>query len=230
MPEEFDTQVERIAALGEPVRRELYQYVVAQDTPVGREQAAAGAGVAHHTAKFHLDKLVADGLLDAEYARPPGRGGPGAGRPAKLYRRAARDISVNLPDRRYELAGHVMAEAITIAARDDIPIMEALRAAAAATGRSLTGGAATGEDLGLGGPIERVGELLASNGYEPRTADGTITMANCPFHNLAQTYTELVCGMNLGLIDALLDGLGRTELRARLDPGPGRCCVTVTTR
>ncbi|GAB3973812.1 helix-turn-helix domain-containing protein [Plantactinospora veratri] len=229
MSEEFDTQVERIAALGEPVRRELYRYVVAQDSPVGREQAAAGAGVAHHTAKFHLDKLVADGLLDAEYARPPGRGGPGAGRPAKLYRRAARDISVSLPDRRYDLAGHVMAEAITTAARDQIPIMEALRAAAAATGRSLAGAAAD-EDPGAGGPIERVSDLLSSNGYEPRIADGIITLANCPFHNLAQTYTELVCGMNLGVIDALLDGLGGTELRARLDPGPGRCCVTVTSR
>jgi predicted ArsR family transcriptional regulator len=227
MSEEFSTQVERIAALGEPVRRRLYQYVVAQDGPVGRDQAAVGAGVAHHTAKFHLDKLVADGLLDIEYARPPGRSCPGAGRPAKLYRRAAREIAVSIPDRRYELAAHVMAEAITAAARDRVPVMEAIRAAAAATGRDLAAEAA-GE--GPPGNIQEVSDVLACSGYEPRAADGTITLANCPFHNLAETYTELVCGMNLNLIDALLDRLGSTQLRARLDPGPGRCCVTVSPR
>ncbi|HLL64438.1 MAG TPA: helix-turn-helix domain-containing protein [Micromonosporaceae bacterium] len=227
MSEEFGTQVERIAALGEPVRRELYQYVVAQGGPVGREQAATGVGVALHTAKFHLDKLVADGLLDIEYARPPGRGGPGAGRPAKLYRRVARDISVSLPDRRYELAGHVMAEAITVAARDRVPIMEALRIAAATTGREM---AADRTGKLRAGDIEEVSEVLACNGYEPRTVDGAIALANCPFHNLAQTHTELVCGMNLGLIDALLDQLGNTDLCARLNPGPGRCCVMVTSR
>jgi predicted ArsR family transcriptional regulator len=69
----FDAQVTGIAALGEPIRRALYRYVVAQAAPVNRDQAAEGAGVARHVAKFHLDKLVEDGLLDVTYARPTGR-------------------------------------------------------------------------------------------------------------------------------------------------------------
>src|SRR5688572_23905287 len=173
MPEDFADDVASVAALGEPVRRALYRYVVAQDAPVSRERAAAGTGVARHVAKFNLDRLVADGLLDIEYARPPGRSGPGAGRPAKLYRRAARDISVSLPDRRYQLAGHVMAEAITAAARDRVPIVEALRTAAAVTGREL--GADPAEE-GRPGNLEKVSEVLARNGYEPRTVDGAITL------------------------------------------------------
>src|SRR3954471_2014137 len=139
--EDFAADVASVAALNEPVRRELYRYVVAQDGPVSREKAAAGTGVAHHVAKFNLDRLVADGLLEVEYSRPPGRGGPGAGRPAKLYRRAARDISVSLPERRYDLAGRVMAEAITVAGRDRIPVDDALRVAARDTGRHLGGDA-----------------------------------------------------------------------------------------
>src|SRR4051794_35344309 len=99
MSESFAADVASVAALGEPVRRDLYRYVVTQHDPVSREAAAAATGVAHHVAKFNLDRLVAEGLLDVEYSRPPGRGGPGAGRPAKLYRRAARDISVSLPER-----------------------------------------------------------------------------------------------------------------------------------
>src|ERR1051325_6417038 len=118
----FDKQVTSVAALGEPVRRELYRFVVAQPEPVSREQAAAGVGVPHHVAKFHLDKLEEDGLLDVEYRRPPGRRGPGAGRPAKLYRRSARPIAVNLPERRYELAGDILADAITAAQQAGLPV------------------------------------------------------------------------------------------------------------
>ncbi len=215
MSDEFDAQVASVAALGEPIRRGLYQYVVAQEGPVGREQAAAGTGVALHVAKFHLDKLVADGLLEADYSRPPGRGGPGAGRPAKLYRRSSRHIAVSLPERRYDLAGRVMAEAITAATRQGIPVADALRAAARTVGRSL------------GVPGDQPAEVLARHGYEPRTTGDAVVLANCPFHALAERYTELVCGMNLDLINGLLDALGPGERRARLDPAPGRCCVTI---
>jgi predicted ArsR family transcriptional regulator len=224
MSEDFAADVASVAALSEPVRRDLYRYVVAQDGPVSREQAAVGTGVAHHVAKFNLDRLVADGLLDVEYRRPPGRSGPGAGRPAKLYRRAARDISVSLPERRYDLAGRVMAEAITVAGRDHVPVDEALHAAARATGRRI------GQDaeVDVGVPAQdAVSQVLARNGYEPRTVDGEIVLANCPFHSLAKTYTELMCGMNLDLIGGLLDEVCPGVLRAELNPGPSRCCVTV---
>jgi predicted ArsR family transcriptional regulator len=229
MPEKFDAQVQSIAALGEPIRRALYQYVVAQGRPIGREGAAAGVGVAHHVAKFHLDRLVADGLLEFEYARPPGRSGPGAGRPAKLYRRSTRDISVSLPDRRYELAGRVMAEAITTAVQDARPIAESLREAASTTGRNL-GVEASRSIPHPENSIEAVSEVLACNGYEPRASQNDVVLANCPFHSLAETYTQLVCGMNLALIGGVLDGLGSVDLCARLDPGPGRCCVAITKK
>ena len=94
---DFDRQVAGIAALGDPLRRALYRYVVSRPGPVNRDQVAEGAGVARHVAKFHLDKLADEGLLAVEYARPAGRGGPGAGRPAKLYRRAAGEVAVSLP-------------------------------------------------------------------------------------------------------------------------------------
>src|SRR5687767_15672 len=93
----FDAQVAGVAALGEPVRRRLYWFVAAQAHPVSRDQAADALGIARHIVKFHLDRLEADGLLEAEFSRPPGRGGPGAGRPAKLYRRSSRQFTVSLP-------------------------------------------------------------------------------------------------------------------------------------
>ncbi|MGN9909633.1 helix-turn-helix transcriptional regulator [Phytohabitans sp. LJ34] len=226
MPDDFDASVTKLAALAEPVRRALYQYVAGQPEPVGREQAAAGVGVAHHLAKFHLDKLVDDGLLEAEYSRPPGRGGPGAGRPAKLYRRAAGSIAVSVPERRYDLAGHVMARAITTAQETGVPLDEALADAARATGAELARRARDGAPPG--DHLAAVSQVLAGTGYEPRVEGDGVTLSNCPFHQLAESYTALVCGINLHLIAGVLDALPAADLRARLAPAPGRCCVTVT--
>ena len=105
----FVRDVAGIAALNEPARRDLYLFVVGQAESVSRDQAADGVGVARHTAKFHLDKLVEDGLLDTEFKRLTGRQGPGAGRPTKLYMRSATQFEVSLPERHYDLAGRLMA-------------------------------------------------------------------------------------------------------------------------
>lgn len=228
--ESFDAQVASVAALGEPVRRALYRYVVAQPDAVSREQAASGVGVAHHVAKFHLDKLEADGLLDVEHRRPPGRSGPGAGRPTKLYRRTDRDIAVSLPARRYDLAARVMAEAITSTSATGAPLSESLRQAARNAGRTLGLQACTtlGARSGKRGAIKAITNVLEANGYEPRTENAAITLANCPFHSLSQDYTELVCGMNLDLIDGLIRAADQGTLHAALTPAPNRCCVTIT--
>jgi predicted ArsR family transcriptional regulator len=230
--DEFDDRVTTVAALGEPIRRALYRYVVAQDGPVSREQAAAGAGVAHHVAKFHLDKLEGDGLLDVEYSRPAGRTGPGAGRPAKLYRRSSREIEVSLPERRYDLVGDVMARAITTAQHAGVPVTDAVRESARAVGQRL-GEQAKHKAAGRrtrAAVASAVSEVLADQGYEPRSTSKGITLANCPFHRLADTYTDLVCGMNLDLVTGLLEVVAPEKLHARLDPAPGRCCVTVDKR
>jgi predicted ArsR family transcriptional regulator len=227
MSDEFAADVASVAALSEPVRRILYRYVIDQGRPVSRDDAAAGVGVAHHVAKFHLDRLVADGLLDVEYRRPPGRTGPGAGRPAKLYRRGDREIMVSLPERRYDMAAEVLAEALTIAARDALPVHDAIRTAAKAAGHHLGENADPADGVAA---QQMVSDLLARFGYEPRATPDGLVLSNCPFHHLAQSYTALVCGMNLDLIDGVLERLCPGELRADLDPGPGRCCVTIRTK
>jgi predicted ArsR family transcriptional regulator len=225
----LDTQLSGIAALGEPVRRALYRYVIAQDAPVGRDKAATGVGVPRHTAKFHLDKLVEDGLLDVEFRRPPGRSGPGAGRPAKLYKRSARELSVSLPERRYDIAGEIMARAIDNAERDKIPVADALRDASMELGRVLGQNALADsrEPIDDETRLDLARGVLVKYGYEPRNGEACVTLANCPFHALAQRYTALVCGMNLDLLRGILEGLQATHLEARLDPATNRCCVTL---
>jgi predicted ArsR family transcriptional regulator len=230
--DDFDTRVCGIAALGEPVRRSLYVYVAAQESSVNRDQAAQGVGVARHVAKFHLDKLVDDGLLEVEYRRPAGRGGPGAGRPTKFYRRSSREVAVSLPERHYELAGRLLARAIVDAESNRVPVRDSLRAAAREVGLDL--GRRARERAGPRASRAAVGrantEVLRDCGFEPREDATGVTLVNCPFHVLAQDYTELVCGMNLELIGGLVDGLESPTLEAQLDPGPGRCCVRLNRK
>jgi len=231
VPDDFDSRVACIGALAEPVRRQLYRYVAAQPEPVGRDQVAAETGVPRHVVKFHLDRLADEGLLDVEFRRLSGRQGPGAGRPAKLYRRAAREVSVTLPERRYDLAGEILADAVEEATRAGGSVREAVARSAAAAGRRLGTRARVEGDLDTDAPpLDSLAGVLASCGYEPRVQADRLVLANCPFHALAARHLELVCGMNLDLVAALTEELGHTDVDVRLDPGPDRCCVVLARR
>ena len=216
-----------LASLAEPTRRALYLYVYAQDRPVSRDEAAAGVGVPRHRAKFHLDRLVDDGLLETGFARRTGRQGPGAGRPAKFYRRGACELSVTLPERRYELAGQLMARAISEAQGEELPVAETLQRAARERGRSLAGlvERRAGDSASPAALLAAARGVLDDEGYETRSDPAGLTLANCPFRALAAEHTALVCGMNLAIMEGLLERLGRLGYATVLDPAEGRCCV-----
>lgn len=165
--------------------------------------------------------------METTFGRPPGRTGPGAGRPAKLYRRSSRQIEVSVPDRRYDLAGRLLARAVTDAERDGVPVREALLRAARDTGESLGADARarSGARPSRARLTAAAREVLEELGYEPRPEGRGVELANCPFHALAADYTVLVCGMNLELMGGMLAGLGPSGLEACADPVPGKCCV-----
>ncbi|HZA18361.1 MAG TPA: helix-turn-helix domain-containing protein [Pseudonocardiaceae bacterium] len=218
-----DVDVAGISSLADPVRRQLYRFVCSQAEPVSRDQAAEAVGVARHQAKFHLDRLEAEGLLQSDYVRLTGRSGPGAGRPAKRYRRGGSELSVTIPPREYDLAGHIMAEAITDNASTGTPIAEALAKAAAAHGRAIAAGSY--DPASASDALNRSLRLLADHGYEPRRLGRTVVLTNCPFHSLARTHTELVCNMNKALLADFAESIAPDLFEVRLEPGEDRCCV-----
>jgi predicted ArsR family transcriptional regulator len=236
------TDLASLSSLDDPVRRRLYQVVCERAEPVGRDEAAAAAGVGRALAIYHLDKLVEAGLLTASYQRPPGRSGPGAGRPAKLYMRSDREFAVTVPPREYELAARLLVQAVEADPCGDsrAALLEAARRIGAELGGRFRPGHAdrTGvaDRTGLPGRAEvaeldgvaDLDEALAEHGYEPRNdEDGVIRLRNCPFHQLAEHHRDVVCGMNLGLIEGILAGLGAKGVRPVLDPQPGHCCVAI---
>jgi predicted ArsR family transcriptional regulator len=222
----FDRNVTGIGVLADPVRRQLYRFVCSQAQPVTRDQAAEAVGIARHKAKFHLDRLEAEGLLEADYVRLTGRTGPGAGRPAKRYRQGRREFAITLPPRDYELAGHIMADAISESAHTGTPIFDALNNAAAAHGAAIAAISAD-HPSAADEALDLAVRILTEHGYEPRRIDHIVIMANCPFHRLAVGHTELVCGLNHSLLSGFVDSVAPDLLEARLEPGANRCCVTL---
>lgn len=222
LPSAPESAIAGIAALAEPVRRDLFDLVARSRTAVSRDQAAEALGIATHTAKFHLDRLVDEGLLEVEFRRLTGRTGPGSGRPAKLYRRTDRELTISLPERHYDLLSRILATAVAEATTSGEPV----GAIAARVAREE--GAAWGSDLGPLDPdeLERLATALAAGGYEPWIEEQTMFLRNCPFHRVAQEQTELVCGLNLEFVSGVATGAGCDGVATRLDPGVNRCCVS----
>ncbi|UUT35012.1 helix-turn-helix domain-containing protein [Microbacterium elymi] len=129
-------RADALGALGDPMRRRVYDVVARAHDAVGRDAAAAAAGIPRSTVAFHLDRLVEAGLLTVEYRRLSGRSGPGAGRPAKLYRAVAGELVGSIPERHYEVAGDLLASAAERADRDGVPMRDAVTAQAHELGAS----------------------------------------------------------------------------------------------
>lgn len=220
--EEPPVALVRLCTLDEPTRWSVYQ-AVRQDPPASRAQVAEAVGISVSLAAFHLDTLVDASLLEASYARPPGRGGPGAGRPAKWYRPSDARLEVSVPARRYELLGTILAQAVhTAAASGDAAA--AVTAAARAVGRRL------GADAPRRSRRRAWANVLQPLGYEPREdGEGTV-FANCPFAALAEAHPDMVCVANLALVTGILEGARVEGVSAQLRPGAGGCCVLLHER
>jgi predicted ArsR family transcriptional regulator len=228
----LEQRIAGIAALDQPIRRDLYQLLAASDGWTSRDDAAAALGIHRSVAAFHLDKLADAGVIEVRFQRTTGRQGPGAGRPSKLYRPSQDEIAASVPDRHYDLAGSLLASAVAESTRTGAPAADCLRVAARAAGRAIGDEAARavehvrrGDEWG-----QAVVEVLARHGYEPEVGSGgEIALANCPFHRLAEEHRQLVCGMNLDFLGGLLEGVRpHAHLSPHLDPQPGWCCVRIS--
>jgi predicted ArsR family transcriptional regulator len=228
-PSDVDAQITAVAALNEPLRRGLYRFVVGQPDPVSRDQAAQELAISRELAAFHLEKLVELGMLEVEFRRLSGRQGPGAGRPAKLYRPSDRKLDLSFPERRYDLAAHLLAEAVE---SDPGGVRERLHEVARRFGEELGQRARPqlGRRPGSDRLLAHAAAALEGYGFEPVLRDGQLWLRNCPFDSVAAAHREVVCGMNLAILEGLIAGLRTDAIAAILAPAPGRCCVVVTGR
>lgn len=216
--------LEALSLLTDQTRRRLYEFVARSDHPVSREECAQALRLDRSLTAYHLDKLLEHGYLESSYERQPGRrGGPGSGRPPKLYRRSGRAFVARAPARDYRL----LAELVVAAADEASPTArEAIESAAREVGRSLAEPASDAR----GRPEEGLRELLRRQGYEPYDAEpDLLRLHNCPFDAVASRHPRLVCALNHALIEGMLSGLGGDPDSALLAPHDGCCCVAIRT-
>ncbi|MCU1435227.1 MAG: ArsR family transcriptional regulator [Pseudarthrobacter sp.] len=212
-------RVAAIASLGDEKRRQLFQLVASWDGAVGRDDAADTLGLPRSTASFHLDKLVQDGLLAVEFHKAAGKAGPGSGRPAKMYRPAASEVSASVPDRNYDLAGELLAAAIEDSTATGEAVGDSLRTTSYRKGRELAAGA------------EGLTEFMAGEGYDPQPdGEGGLVLANCPFHRLSDGHPDVVCVMNGSFLRGAAAACGEPEERIMPNGVQGQCCARIAGR
>ncbi|MFN2582464.1 MAG: helix-turn-helix transcriptional regulator [Candidatus Dormibacteria bacterium] len=218
--------IKALDVLAEPTRRELYRLVARYPDGLSRDDAAHQTHIGRALAAYHLDRLHAAGLLDVEYRRPPGRGGPGAGRPAKFYRRSERAVQLSLPPRNDVLLSEIFATSMDPRGTATPP----RTVVDAAHRRGCDLGARARERAGARPSRRRLQQAaldaLDDEGFEPEIERGAITLRNCPFHAVAQSHRRLVCGVNHVLMQGFAGSLGE-DVCAELQPDASRCCVVL---
>jgi predicted ArsR family transcriptional regulator len=209
------SRIAAVTSLSDPTRLALYELVSRSSEPVSRDAAAEAVGLSRSTTAFHLDRLADEGLLQVEYRRLSGKTGPGSGRPSKLYRRVADEVTVSVPERHYDFAGHVLASAIERSMETGTAVKDALSEIAEDAGRVLAEGS------------ESLTDSLEENGFEPMAEGSDVVLGNCPFAALAQRHTGLVCEMNYHLVKGM-EQAARDSHTVRSEPGAARCCIRIT--
>jgi predicted ArsR family transcriptional regulator len=232
-----------------PVRRRIVEVLDALPTrgaeegslqrSTGLTAAEVGAAVQLHptSARFHLEQLVAAGVLTSSFHRH------GTGRPRKRYAvGAGHGTGVNT-EASYRMLAELLTQAVAPQQSGDRLSAEEAGARWARQhvlspdgADSLTTPAQTpGQWLATTG---RVVDLLEAWGYRPsvRTGAGghtvTVVLAQCPFLELARAHTDVVCAAHLGLLKGALEALGEVGTDVRLEPFAegGACRAQLTTR
>jgi predicted ArsR family transcriptional regulator len=215
--QDLSEAVIRLCVLDDPARWAAYLAVRTADRPRSRAEVADEVGISARLAAFHLEKLLAEGFLEATYERDER---PGVvGHPAKRYRPTALELEVSIPPRRYDLAAEILAEAVDQESSD--PPQQRLADVAAAYGREI------GKRSRARNGDSRVLTALRVIGYEPATEGDDVLLRNCPFKHVAQAKPDVVCAMNVAFVDGILAGTQSRSLHAVLSPSTDRCCVVV---
>ncbi|MGN6332399.1 MAG: helix-turn-helix transcriptional regulator [Motilibacteraceae bacterium] len=193
------------------------------DHPLTVAEVAQSVGLSPNTARFHLDGLVDDGLVERA---PEERATPG--RPRMLYTvRAAAG-----GPRSYAL----LAEMLTGLVASLPSAGSTARDAGRAWGRHLVERAAPSERIDADEAVARLNRLLDGIGFAPQSCAGEdgeteVRLHHCPFEEIARDHTDVVCAIHLGLMQGALDELGAPVQATALEPfvTPTRCVARLRT-
>lgn len=217
------------STLGDPTRRSIYLTVRESADSVTAAQVAAKFSIHANVARHHLDRLADEGYLEIALRRPEGKNGPGAGRPAKCYSSTDKEIELQFPSRRYELLADLL---IRVVQR-----LEPERASeiAAEVGREygveLASTLEVPDAAGFDSVLATVQQAMVNVGFavDTNTSSRQLLMSHCPFGRTAFDHPEVVCSLDRGIVNGLMEALHHTTdtVTAPKDTWGGDCITTV---
>jgi predicted ArsR family transcriptional regulator len=213
--------MEPLDVIGNPGLRKTLLYVRRRRHSTSIGEVASATGVHRNVARRRLERLAAAGLLTTGFERRSGRGGPGAGRPAKVYAPAPETVAVEFPERRY-------AELLGLLAEDVSPRRLAAVGVRFGTTLAASVGVAPANEPRAG--LERLCDAVGRLGFQARvehlSPDGAVIVTpTCPLRPLvvaSPVAGEIDRGMWRGLAAAAVDGIAADDIDCRahdcLDP------------
>ena len=215
------------STLGYPTRRSIYLTVRESPEPATAAQVAGRFNIHANVARHHLDRLAEEGYLEVTRRRPEGKKGPGAGRPAKCYTSTDKEIELQFPARRYDLLADLL---IRVVQR-----LEPQRASevAAEVGREygveLAGTLELPNAGGFDAALATVQQAMVEVGFavDTNTGNRQLLMSHCPFGRTAFDHPEVVCSLDRGIVNGLMEALHHSsETVTSPKEAWGEDCVT----
>ncbi|MEM7096563.1 MAG: helix-turn-helix domain-containing protein [Actinomycetota bacterium] len=190
-----DAMQEQARALADPSRFRMFRFIAEAVEPVGVSELTELLGFNHNAIRQHLAVLTEAGLVAEFDEKRTTRG-----RPRKLYRSRAdalhafRSIAGS-----YERLADLLLE---LHVSGDDPFDVGRRAA-------LIDGTAAATPLTRlsdGEPFAELVHLLTLEGFEPEKKDSTtVSLANCPFADIASRAPGVVCELHRGLLAGAIE-------------------------
>jgi predicted ArsR family transcriptional regulator len=205
-----DGRTRRIAVPAAGRRLDVLRILRSAEVPLSITTIANELGVHPNTVRFHLDVLVLQGRVERV---APDRKSPG--RPPLLFR-AVPGMDPTGP-RDYRLLAEVLTESLAAGPDPAERSIEAGRVWGHHLARS-----AVPVPAGSPEPTERLVALLDGLGFAPERREvagrSQIGLRNCPFLDLVETRSEVICPVHLGLMQGALDAWGAPVTVGRLEP------------
>jgi predicted ArsR family transcriptional regulator len=180
--------------------------------PLGVQEMAERTGLHPNTVRFHLDRLVADDLVERHVEE---RSEPG--RPRLAF------TAVPPPDpvrdrRNYKFLAEILTGHLAGTAVD--PAATAV-SAGRVWGRYLAERPAPFQQLTEEEAVAQLLRILDEIGFSPTLAPDDprrVLIPHCPFRELAESHREVVCSIHLGLMRGALEEMAAPVTADRLIP------------
>ena len=198
------------SSLGDPTRRAIYIAVRESAEPLTTSNVAELFAIHPNVARHHLDRLADDGYLKVSHHRPSGKGGPGAGRPAKCYESTTKEVSIHFAPRRFEMLVEMLIRILDEVAPENVS--QVAESVGRAYGQELAAEIGVPDEPGYDGAVQAVATAMTGLGFsvDPDVKGQRLLTSHCPFGEAATSHPEVICSLDRGIVAGMFGALSYT--------------------